>query len=102
MVATTVIKTDELWLTLLKRTSNALDIEGDAASINAVANFITQLKRSGYFGKVEIKEAKETTGQALPVPVFHFVMTAEAGGSSTQATATATTAPATAPAKGGS
>ena len=34
-------------------------IDGEAGSINAVANFITQLKRSGYFDKVEIKNAKE-------------------------------------------
>ena len=34
-------------------------MQGEAASINAVANFITQLKRSGYFDNVEIKNAKE-------------------------------------------
>ena len=48
-----------LWLTSLDRTGDSLDIEGEAASINAVANFITQMKRSGYFDKVEIKNAKE-------------------------------------------
>ena len=30
---------------------------GTAGSINAVANFITQLKHSGYFDQVEIKES---------------------------------------------
>jgi hypothetical protein len=40
-----------------------------------VANLITQLKRSGYFGKVEIKEAKET--DIVPTAqTFGFTMTA--------------------------
>jgi Tfp pilus assembly protein PilN len=58
MVANTVVRTDSLWLTSLTRKGNSLAIQGEAGSINAVANFITQLKRSGAFGKVEIKEAK--------------------------------------------
>ena len=41
------------------RTGDSLDIAGEAGSINSVANFITQMKRSGYFDKVEIKDAKE-------------------------------------------
>jgi type IV pilus assembly protein PilN len=60
MVANTVVRVDSLWLTSLERKGDSLEIQGQAGSINAVANFITQLKRSGYFGKVEIKEARET------------------------------------------
>ncbi len=45
-VATTVTRSDALWLTSMTRKGNALTFEGSAASINAVANFITQLKRS--------------------------------------------------------
>lgn len=59
MVANTVVRVDSLWLTSVTRTGDSLDIEGEAGSINAVANFITELKRSGYFTNVEIKEAKE-------------------------------------------
>jgi len=75
MVANTVVRVDSLWLTSLERKQDALDIQGEAGSINAVANFITQLKRSGYFDKVEITEAKEddiTKG----TPTFGFKMTA--------------------------
>src|SRR6202042_581552 len=57
MVANTVVRVDSLWLTNLDRKANTLEIKGQAGSINAVANFITQLKRSGYFDNVEIKEA---------------------------------------------
>lgn len=75
MVANTVVRVDSLWLTSLERKGEALDIQGQAGSINAVANFITQLKRSGYFGKVEIKEAKETD-LVKTAQTFGFVMTA--------------------------
>ena len=61
MVANTVVRVDALWLTSLERTGDNLKISGEAGSINAVANFITQLKRSGYFDKVEIKRRKKMT-----------------------------------------
>ena len=59
MVANTVVRVDELWLTSLTRTGNAINVEGESGSINGVANFITQLKRSGYFDNVEIQETRE-------------------------------------------
>jgi type IV pilus assembly protein PilN len=59
MVANTVGRVDALWLTSITRSGNSLNIEGEAGSINAVANFITELKRSGYFTNVEIKSAVE-------------------------------------------
>ena len=76
MVANTVVRVDSLWLTSLERKGESLDIQGQAGSINAVANFITQLKRSGYFGKVEIKEAKETD-IVKSAQTFGFTMTAD-------------------------
>jgi len=76
MVANTVVRVDSLWLTSLERKGDSLDIQGQAGSINAVANFITQLKRSGYFGKVEIKEAKETD-IVKSAQTFGFTMTAD-------------------------
>ncbi len=59
MVANTVSRTENLWLTTMTRKGTNLTIEGSSASVNAVANFITALKRSGYFQKVEIKETKQ-------------------------------------------
>jgi Tfp pilus assembly protein PilN len=75
MVANTVVRVDSLWLTSLERKQDALNLEGEAASISAVANFITQLKRSGYFDKVEITEAKEDD-LAKGTQTFGFKMTA--------------------------
>ena len=76
MVASTVSRTENLWLTEMTRKGNTLAIEGSSASINAVANFITALKRSGYFQKVEIKESKQDE-KNLAVQTFLFQISAE-------------------------
>ncbi len=76
MLATSVARTDTLWLTSLTRKGNALTFEGSAASINAVANFITQLKRSGYFQKVEIKESRQDERNTA-AQTFLFTLMAE-------------------------
>ena len=65
-LANTVSRTDTLWLTSLDRKGNVLTIQGAAGSINAVANFITQLKHSGYFDQVEIKESHAGSERIRP------------------------------------
>src|SRR5437879_12125764 len=76
MVANTVSRTENLWLTEMVRKGNTLSLEGSSASINAVANFITALKRSGYFQKVEIKESKQDEKNTA-IQTFVFQMSAE-------------------------
>jgi Tfp pilus assembly protein PilN len=96
MVANTVVRVDSLWLTSLERTQDALNFQGEAGSINAVANFITQLKRSGYFDKVEITEAKEddiTKG----TQTFGFKMTAGVASATAPASGQSKTQPVGAP-----
>jgi type IV pilus assembly protein PilN len=101
MVANTVVHVDNLWLTSLNRTGNSIDIQGEAASINSVANLITQLKRSGYFDNVEIKTATED--DLVPsVATYGFSMSAaisQPTAPKTQPTGAAATSPQ--PAKGG-
>jgi type IV pilus assembly protein PilN len=101
MVANTVVHVDNLWLTSLNRTGNSIDIQGEAASINSVANLITQLKRSGYFDNVEIKTATED--DLVPsVATYGFSMSAaisQPAAPKTQPTGAAATSPQ--PAKGG-
>ena len=75
-VANTVTRTDTLWLTSLSRAGNSLTIVGSAGSINAVANFITQLKHSGYFDQIEIKDSTQDTKNA-GVQTFTFTLTAQ-------------------------
>lgn len=77
-IANTVSRTDTLWLTSVERKGDALSINGSAGSINAVANYITQLKRSGYFQTVEIKESHQDDGNKT-VQIFNFSLTAQFG-----------------------
>ena len=76
MVANTVSRTENLWLTSMTRKGTALNINGASASVNAVANFITAMKRSGYFQKVEIKETKQDDKNAA-LQTFMFEINAE-------------------------
>ncbi|MBZ5696216.1 MAG: PilN domain-containing protein [Acidobacteriia bacterium] len=73
MVANTVVRIDALWLTSLDRKGDSIELQGVAGSISAVANFITELKRSGYFDQVEIKTAKENDLQP-GVETYGFTM----------------------------
>jgi len=75
-IANTVGRTDTLWLTNVVRNGDNLAITGSAGSINAVANFITQLKRSGYFQQVEIKESHQDDSSKA-VQIFNFSLTAQ-------------------------
>lgn len=77
-IANTVSRTDTLWLTSVERKGDGLTINGSAGSINAVANYITQLKRSGYFQTVEIKESSQDAGNKT-VEIFNFALTAQFG-----------------------
>jgi Tfp pilus assembly protein PilN len=77
MVANTVSRTENLWLTDLTRKGATLNIQGASASINSVANFITAMKRSGYFQKVEIEESKQDDRATAGVQTFTFKLNAE-------------------------
>jgi type IV pilus assembly protein PilN len=75
-IASTVSRTENLWLTTMTRKGNVLALEGSSGSINSVANFITALKRSGYFQKVEIKETKQDD-KSTGIQTFLFQLSAE-------------------------
>ena len=97
-IANTVSRTDTLWLTAVERKGDALTINGSAGSINAIANYITQLKRSGYFQTVEIKESHQDDTNKT-VQIYVFSLTAQFGlpqsaGTAPAAAGAATVAPA--------
>ncbi|HET6143859.1 MAG TPA: PilN domain-containing protein [Candidatus Acidoferrales bacterium] len=85
-IANTVSRTDTLWLVSVDRKGDALTINGAAGSINAVANYITQLRRSGYFQSVEIKESHQDEANKT-VQIFLFTLSAEFGLPQTAGTA---------------
>jgi len=74
-VGNTVSLTETLWLTSMEEQADTIQFKGLAGSVEAVANFITNLNRSGYFQNVEIKESvqKEKEG----VVNFEFTLTAK-------------------------
>lgn len=101
MVANTVSRTENLWLTNVTRRGNNLTLNGSSASINSVANFITALKRSGYFQKVEIKESKQDE-KNMAVQTYTFEISAEiAPPQANLAKPASTPLPAAAPARKG-
>jgi Tfp pilus assembly protein PilN len=55
-IATTVNNTDAVWLSSMTEDANNINLAGTAISANAVANLITNLKKSNYFKSVEIQE----------------------------------------------
>jgi Tfp pilus assembly protein PilN len=75
-IASTVARTENLWLTSMIRKGNTLTIDGASASVNGVANFITALKRSGYFSKIEIKESKQDDKNTA-VQTYMFELSAD-------------------------
>jgi type IV pilus assembly protein PilN len=75
-IANTVSRAENLWLTSMTKKGTSVTLEGAAASINSVANFITALKRSGYFQNIEIKESKQDDKNAA-VQTFLFTIDAE-------------------------
>jgi Tfp pilus assembly protein PilN len=100
-IANSVSRTDTVWLTSVERKANSLTINGSAGSINAIANYITQLKRSGYFQQVEIKESHQDESNKA-VQIFIFSLTAQFGlpGSSGAPATTTNSSAAGAPARG--
>ena len=56
-VADTVNRTDAVWLNTMKDNGHDVSLDGVALSIDAVALLMRNLKASGYFRSVEIKES---------------------------------------------
>jgi len=96
-IANTVSRAENLWLTTLTKKGSTVTLEGASASLNSVANFITALKRSGYFQKIEIKESKQDEKNTA-VQTFLFSITADIAPNTTPLTMGAPqTKPASAP-----
>ena len=76
MVGDTVNKTDAVWLGAMKDEGSQIAVEGVAMSHSAVANLITNLKKTGYFQNVELKETIQDE-QAKDLDLFNFVLACE-------------------------
>jgi Tfp pilus assembly protein PilN len=75
-IGETVNKTDAVWLGAMKDEGNTIAVEGVALSHSAVANLITNLKKTGYFANVELRETVQDD-QAKEVDLFNFTVACE-------------------------
>jgi type IV pilus assembly protein PilN len=75
-IADTVNKTDAVWLNTMKEDGNNVNLDGVALSIDAVATLMRNLKATGYFKNVEIKESYQDD-VAKDVTAFVFSLICE-------------------------
>jgi Tfp pilus assembly protein PilN len=75
-IGTTVNATDAVWLNTMRDDGRAIALDGTALSANAVAKLITNLKNTGYFKSVEIKETFQSPG-SRDLTMFQFTLVCE-------------------------
>lgn len=77
-IGETVSLTAQLWLTSMEEKSpNVIEFKGQAASIEAVANFMTNLRQSGFFENVEMKESAQKMQRQEGTSNFEFTLSAK-------------------------
>lgn len=75
-IGDTVNATDAVWLSSMKDDGASISLEGTALSANAVANLITNLRKSPYFKSVEIKETVQDDN-VKDMQAFTFTLVCE-------------------------
>lgn len=75
-VGDTVNATDAVWLATLKDDGVNINLEGVAFSPHAVANLMANLKRTGYFKSVELKETIQDE-KVKDMQAFDFTIVCE-------------------------
>lgn len=78
MVAETVNKTDAVWLETMTTDGKSIDFIGMALSPDAVAELMSNLRKTGYFKTVEIKETAQDSA-VKEVQAFKFELICEIG-----------------------
>jgi Tfp pilus assembly protein PilN len=76
LLGETVNATDAVWLSKLSDDGANVSLEGTALSIDAVANLMTNLKRTGYFRNVEMRESYQDD-QVRNMQAFVFTLVCE-------------------------
>jgi len=78
MVGETVNNTEAVWLNNMKDEGKSIDIQGMALSSDAVANLISNLKKTGYFQNIEMKESIQDD-KIKDMQAFQFTLSCEKG-----------------------
>ena len=76
-LADVVLNSGTVWLSSFENKGDRVEIKGTAVSVNAVADFMTNLKKSGRFKNVEIKESSRDDSISKELPAFVFLLSAE-------------------------
>jgi len=76
MIASTVNSTDAVWLGTMNEDGNNINLTGTALSATAVANLLSNLKKTDYFKNVEIKETFQDES-VKDMQAFQFSITCE-------------------------
>lgn len=73
-VSDTVNMTDGIWLNAMLDQGTTIELRGNGLSVHAIANFMSDLQKSGAFTTVEIKEAyQDTTVKDMQVFLFTLI-----------------------------
>jgi Tfp pilus assembly protein PilN len=75
-VAATVARSPRLRLTTLTRKQSGVHFQGQAASLDSIAGFMAQLRRSGAFEQVTLKQAEQQAVGSEPA-IFQFELQAQ-------------------------
>jgi len=75
-IGNTVNKTDAVWLNTMTDDGASISLNGVALSHVAVANLMTNLKKSGYFKNIELKETQQDDG-VKDMQAFNFTLVCE-------------------------
>ncbi len=78
LVANTVNKTDAVWLEAMTNDGRNIDFTGTALNPDAVADLMANLRRTGAFKTVEIKETAQDA-QSKEIQTFKFELICEIG-----------------------
>jgi type IV pilus assembly protein PilN len=76
MIGETINGTEAVWLNSMQDQGANVAIDGMALSTDAVANLISNLKKTGYFQNIEIKESIQDE-QIKEMQAFQFTLTCQ-------------------------
>lgn len=71
VLAEAVDRTEYVWLTNLDQNNALISLTGTGTSVNAIADFVTNLESTGYFKNINLTNAQDNAGN------FNFSMTCE-------------------------
>jgi Tfp pilus assembly protein PilN len=76
-LANTVVSTKTMWLTTFENTADKVHMTGFATSAETVADFLRNLKDTGQFTNVELKDTSEDDDADRGFVAFKFEVSAQ-------------------------